>query len=234
MRAQVVHRVHGMISSRDVVPRSGEAPAHATMSAPLPRPRCDRCALPLRTCVCALVTRVRNDVDVLVLQHPDEAREAKGSARLLRLSLARCRVAVGAVFDPAELLRLLDGDVSGSALLYPSDTQGGSDAPNSRALAARPARLVVLDATWRKSAGMLRANALLQSLQRWTVEPGAPARYRGLRKARKPSQLSTLEATCAALADIEGAPARYAALLDAFDRFVADGVARAGRTSAPE
>jgi DTW domain-containing protein YfiP len=198
------------------------------------RPHCDRCGLPLRTCVCALVTRVPNDVDVLLLQHPDETREAKGSARLLRLSLARCRVVVGEVFEPEVLLAQLGGDVSGSALLYPSDTRSGPGIPSSRALAARPARLVVLDGTWCKSAGMLRANALLQSLPRWTVDAAAPARYRALRKAPKPSQLSTLEATCAALAEIEGAPARYAPLLDAFDRFVADGAARAGRASSPE
>jgi len=204
------------------------------MPAPPRRPRCERCALPLRTCVCALVARVPNEVDVLVLQHPAEAREAKGSARLLRLSLARCRVAVGEVFDAAGLLAMLDGDVSGSALLYPGDTQGGSQFPNSWAFSARPARLVVLDATWRKSAGMLRANALLQSLPRWTLQPDAPARYGALRKAPRASQLSTLEAACAALADIEGAPARYAPLLDAFDRFVAEGVARAGRSPAPK
>jgi DTW domain-containing protein YfiP len=184
--------------------------------------------------VCALAARVANEVDVLVLQHPDEAREAKGSARLLRLSLARCRVVVGEAFEPATLLALLGGDVSGSALLYPSDTRAGDDVPSSRGLAARPARLVVLDGTWRKSAGMLRANALLQSLPRWTVEPDAPTRYRLLRKAPRPSQLSTLEATCTALARIEDAPARYAPLLDAFDRFVADGAARAGRAPAPE
>ena len=198
------------------------------------RPRCERCALPLRTCVCALVTRVANEVDVLVLQHPDEAREAKGSARLLRLSLARCRVVVGEAFEPGALLALLDGDVSGSALLYPSDTQGGTHSPSSWGLAARPARLVVLDGTWRKSAGMLGANALLQSLPRWTLEPAAPSRYRLLRKAPRPSQLSTLEATCAALARIEAAPLRYAPLLDAFDRFVADRAARAGRAPMPE
>jgi len=204
------------------------------MSAPPRRPRCDRCALPLRTCVCALVTRVPNEVEVLVLQHPAEAREAKGSARLLRLSLARCRVVVGEVFDAAGLLQMLDGDVSGSALLYPADTQGGPGAPNSWESGARPARLVVLDATWRKSAGMLRANALLQSLPRWWLHPDAPARYGALRKAPRASQLSTLEAACAALADIEGAPARYAPLLDAFDRFVAAGVARAGRSPPPK
>jgi len=193
------------------------------------RLRCDHCDLPLRTCVCALVARVANDVDVLVLQHPDEARQAKGSARLLRLSLARCRVIVGEVFEPAALLALLDGDVSGSALLYPSDTPGGPRLPSSSALAARPARLVVLDGTWRKAGGMLRANALLQSLPRWPLAPTAPARYRALRKAPKATHLSTLEATCEALAAIEGAPTRYAPLLDAFERFVQAGAARAGR-----
>jgi DTW domain-containing protein YfiP len=184
--------------------------------------------------VCALVTRVDNDVDVLLLQHPDEAREAKGSARLLRLCLARCRVVVGEVFEPSALLELLGGDVSGSALLYPADTVSGLPTGSPAPRPVRPRRLVVLDGTWRKSVRMLRANALLQSLPRWPIEPAAPARYRALRKAPRASQLSTLEATCAALADIESAPVRYAPLLEAFERFVQAGVARAGRTPAPQ
>ena len=195
------------------------------------RPTCDRCALPLRTCVCALVTPARNEVDVLVLQHPDEAREAKNSARLLRLSLARCRVVVGDVFAPEALLALLDGDVSGSALLYPSDTKIEGVAPRST---LRPGCLVLLDGTWRRSAQMLRANPLLQSLPRWTLRPTGPARYRALRKAAGTSQLSTLEAACMALADIESAPMRYEPLLSAFDRFVADGALRAGRIAPPQ
>ena len=179
----------------------------------------------MRTCVCALVTRVRNEVDVLVLQHPDEAGEAKGTARLLRLGLARCRVVVGEAFEPELLLGLLDGDVSGSTLLYPENTGSGI------AAAARPAwprRLVVLDGTWRKSLRMLYANPLLQTLPRWALSPVGASRYAGLRKAASPGQLSTLEATCAALGDIEGAPSRYAPLLDALQRFVEDGAARAG------
>jgi len=201
---------------------------------PARRPRCDRCALPLRTCVCGLVVHVANEVDVLLLQHPDEAGEAKGSARLLRLSLARCRVVVGAVFEPAALRGLLGGDVSGAALLYPADTPGPTAAAAPAVARERPRCLVVLDGTWRKSAAMLRANALLQSLPRWTIAPAAPARYRALRKAPGPAHLSTLEAACAALADIEAAPARYAPLLAAFERFVADGAARAGRMPAPQ
>ena len=187
------------------------------------RAQCERCGLPAPTCVCALVTRVPNGVDVLVLQHPDEAREAKGSARLLRLTLARCRVVVGEVFEPATLRRLLDGDVSANALLYPESPLA---APLRAVATPPPQRLVVLDGTWRKSLRMLHANPLLQSLPRWAVAPAGPARYGALRKARRPAQLSTLEATCAALGDIEQAPARYAPLLAAFDRFVADRVSR--------
>jgi DTW domain-containing protein YfiP len=173
----------------------------------------------LRTCLCALVTPVRNDVDVLVLQHPGEAMEAKGSARLLRLSLARCRVIVGEVFEPAGLLELLDGDVSGSALLYPADTPAGAPQPLR---AARPRHLVVLDGTWRKSLRMLHANPLLQTLPRWSVAAAGPPRYGALRKAPLATHLSTLEATCKALAEIEDAPARYEPLLAAFGRFVDD------------
>ena len=93
---------------------------------------------------------------------------------------------------------------------------------------------MLLDATWRRSAQMLRANALLQSLQRWPLQPAGPARYRALRKAARTNQLSTLEAACMALADIESAPTRYEPLLSAFDRFVADGASRAGRNASPQ
>jgi DTW domain-containing protein YfiP len=168
---------------------------------------------------------VRNEVQVLVLQHPDEAQEAKNSARLLRLGLARCRVVVGEAFEPDELLGLLGRDVSSAVLLYPADTLAGTATTPPP---ARPEHLVVLDGTWRKSLRMLHANPLLQSLPRWAVLPTAPALYGALRKARLPGQLSTLEATCAALAHIERAPSRYAPMLDALERFVADRVARSG------
>jgi len=194
------------------------------LSFPCRRARCERCGLPAPTCLCALAPRVDNEIEVLVLQHPSEAAEAKGSVRLLRLALARCKVVAGEAFDPAMLLSLLGGGVSGNALLYPGDTP---ETPE-RTLAAPLRRLVVLDGTWRKSLRMLHANPLLQSLPRCAIAPVGPARYAALRKARRAGQLSTLEATCAALAALERAPSRYQPLLAAFEDFVEQGVARAG------
>ena len=198
------------------------------MTASTTRPRCPACDLPLATCVCALVERVDNAVDVLVLQHPLEVREAKGSARLLWLGLARCRVIVGETFEPSVLESLLHADGRRSVLLYP-DVATRADVTNvepAMTMETPPTQLVVLDGTWRKSVKMLMSNAPLQALPRLALSPDAAGRYGALRKARLASQLSTLEATCAALAALECDEARYAPMLRAFERFVDDRAAR--------
>jgi DTW domain-containing protein YfiP len=81
-------------------------------------------------------------------------------------------------------------------------------------------RLVVLDATWRKSRKMLHQNPALQRLPRLALDEVPQSRY-AIRKAHAPGQLSTLEATCAALAQLEGDTTRWQPLLAAFDGFVA-------------
>lgn len=193
------------------------------------RPRCATCELPLSTCLCALVARVDNRVDVLVLQHPLEVREAKGSARLMRLCLARCEVVVGETFEPAVLAALLHAPGRRSALLYPGYAEAA--APDLAADAVT--QLVVLDGTWRKSLKMLMSNPLLQALPRLALNPSSTGRYRTLRKARLPTQLSTLEATCEALAMLDADAARYAPMREAFGRFVDDRAARSAHAVAP-
>ncbi len=79
---------------------------------------------------------------------------------------------------------------------------------------------MVLDATWRKSRKMLHQNPALQRLPRLALDEVPQSRY-AIRKAHAPGQLSTLEATCAALAQLEGDTTRWQPLLEAFDGFVA-------------
>lgn len=196
---------------------------------PLPRPTCPRCARPLRACLCAWAVPTANRLPVLVLQHPQEAAHAKNSVRLLRLSLAQCRVEVGEVFDARALAGWLGhaGD-GGSLLLFP-DPPGTSGAPtlphSAPAALPRPARLVLLDGTWRQARALLRVNPLLQRLPRWGLPVLAPPRY-AIRRAHRPAQRSTLEAACAALGLLEDRCAHYAPLLDGFSAWVAAEQAR--------
>jgi DTW domain-containing protein YfiP len=186
----------------------------------------------LRACLCAWAVPTANNLPLLVLQHPQEAAHAKNSVRLLRLSLAQCRVAVGEVFDPAALAGWLG---EGSLLLFP-------DAPGNHAAAAPasttpgalpcPTRLVLLDGTWRQARALLRTNPLLQRLPRWGLPVLDAPRY-AIRRAHRPDQRSTLEAACAALGLLEGRPAFYGLLLDGFSAWVAAEQARSVSVARP-
>jgi len=158
---------------------------------------------------------------LLLLQHPDEQFEAKGTARLLSLSLSRCTVWVGEQFDAGALAQV----TCGAALLYPASA--ASMAVHSDAVP--PTCLVVIDATWRKSRKMLALNPLLQTLPRLALtalDSAAPSRYAALRRAHQSQQLSTLEASVLALQQWEPTPERFAPLLAAMDGFVAAQLAR--------
>src|SRR4051812_27725828 len=82
------------------------------------RAQCARCLRPQRTCICRWVKTLSNQVEVLILQHPMEVGNAKGSARLLHLSLADSRLETGETFDVGRLLELLSPERR-SVLLYP-------------------------------------------------------------------------------------------------------------------
>ena len=110
---------------------------------------CMTCVRPQSACICQWITPVTHAVEVLILQHPLEVDNAKGSARLLRLSLP-----------------------------------------------------------------------LLQQLPRLSLQ-GMPASHYLIRKAHRTDQLSTLEATCATLAQLEGSVEQVQPLLTAFDGFAA-------------
>jgi len=178
------------------------------------RPTCPRCERPTSHCICRWRVDIDNTVEVLILQHPLEQRQAKGSARLLQLCLRRCRVAVGERFDEA-LFDERDGQMPW--LLYPA----APGLPVPPRPAQQPTRLVVLDGTWRHSRKLLHLNPRLLQLPRLPlVEPPA-SRYGVLRKAQADGQLSTLEATALALQQLEDNPERYAPLAPAFEGFVA-------------
>ena len=200
---------------------------------PLRRAMCRRCQRPLRTCLCALVQPTAHRTDVLVLQHPHEAREGKNSVTLLRLSLARCTVVVGERFEPDALHALLHQPGMAVRLLYP-DVPAVPAPPTSAINPHTPLRLVVIDATWRKSLRMLLEHPALAALPRLTLSNPALTRYRAIRAARYPDQLSTLEATVQALAMIEGDAFDGAPLLQSFGRFVDREITRRAERSASD
>jgi DTW domain-containing protein len=187
------------------------------------RSTCPRCLRPQSACICSFITPTAAACEVLILQHPLEEHHAKNSARLLHLSLPGSRLVVGEAFDDAALQAQMPQPKTTVLLYPPTELEGHAEPapldtiqPNDLS----KVRLVVLDATWRKSRKMLHLSPALQRLPRLALDEVPAGRY-AIRKAHKPGQLSTLEATCAALAQLEGDAARWQPLLAAFDGFVA-------------
>lgn len=184
---------------------------------------CTQCLRPRSACICHWARPVVQATEVLILQHPLEILHPKNSGRLLHLSLPGSRMLVGESWDASEWSKAL-AVPKYTVLLYPPiDQTEQASAPNpDPAMMQNLAhvRLVVLDATWRKSRKMLHLNPALQQFPRLALKAVPSSRYL-VRKAHKPGQLSTLEATCAALTQLSGDSDAFESLLTAFDGFVA-------------
>ena len=183
-------------------------------------------------------------IQLLILQHPREQREAKGTARLLHQAVAGSRLLIGETWPelPPPSSACLSHPMRGCAgrlvsgsrpagppplrdlLLYPA-TPGDAALPAPPAVdeawlaTPGPLRLVLIDGTWRKSRRMLYDSPALQRLPRLALVAPPPSRYR-IRRARGEGQLCTFEAALHALSQLGSTPAQLAPLWAVFDSFV--------------
>ncbi len=170
--------------------------------------------------------------ELLILQHPQEAGHAKNSARLLHLSLpAHSRLAVAEVFAPQDLQALLHAPWQAgqpaprTLLLYPPSPDPSLPTPpplpaHWQAQMPQHLRLVLLDATWRKSRKMLYLNPTLHSLPRLPLAAVPATRYR-IRQAQQAGQLASFEAAVLALAQCQALrPSSVQALWQSFENWL--------------
>jgi len=193
------------------------------------RQLCETCLRPLKTCICKHVKPVSNVASLIILQHPQEVYEAKNSAKLLNLCLKNSQIHVGEVFDDG-FFQKTQAENFYDLLLYPDTPEEKSlgilkppeiDVSQLNSGDNLKIRLWVLDGTWRKSRKMLYLNPALQSMPRLSLQDCPPSLYT-IRKAHSENQLSTLEASCYALQQLERYAVDYSPVLSAFAAFVAE------------
>jgi DTW domain-containing protein YfiP len=153
---------------------------------------------------------------VLILQHPREARLAICSAWLARVALENAELHQAVDLDSHPRVRAIADD-PGAALLYP----GPGVAPAASRAGAPPSWLVVVDGTWHQAERMIGRSRILSALPRLSVQPDGGTGYDDLRREPEAHCLSTLEAVALALGAIEGDPARFEPMREAFRRMVA-------------
>jgi DTW domain-containing protein YfiP len=187
---------------------------------------CNQCQLAMANCICKFAVSIDNPVELLVLQHPKETSEAKNTIRLLQLCTQNMQVITGEKFEHEEIFANLYHDQKIPLLLYPETKEltalglaTPAALPDLSNIELSRIRLVLIDATWKKSRKMLYLNPSLQNLPRLPLQ-NLPDSLYSIRKAHNQNQLSSLEACCYAWRQLENNPSAHSELLTAFVGFV--------------
>jgi hypothetical protein len=183
---------------------------------------------------------IANRLFILVLQHPQERREARATAAATVGALRRAKLVAGLSWPNLEraLGRRADPRRWGVAYL-------GSARPAALAAAGGKERdlllvgrngapvgepgpilaglegVVLLDGTWSHAKTLWWRNPWLLKLHRLVLNPPAPARLDRLRREPRREALSTLEAAALVLRHVEKTPDAAEVLLAALDRLMA-------------
>jgi DTW domain-containing protein YfiP len=225
---------------------------------------CPRCGKPLALCICDTVEAVDNEVEVLILQHPQEQDKLLGTARLATVALAKATFRVGLSWPSLAKALGRRADASRWAILYlggAEENEGGGKreitlvgrkgetiGDQGKALAGLEG-IIVLDGTWSQAKTLWWRNPWVLKARRLILNPKKPSLYGKLRNEPRKEGLSTIESAGFALARIEGRPEIETALDEIFGRMLyrfrselaerkaarrAAGMAEAGETPAAE
>ena len=185
---------------------------------------CLQCLKTKKACICEWITPISTEVELIILQHPTEAKRPLGTAKILSLSLVNCRTFIGENFtDHTELNTLLaDEQYQHQVLFLDGTSQAISSSSNQT---KQKQRVILLDGTWKKAYKMWQLSTNLHSLPKVHLDTELSGNYR-VRKAPKDNALSTAEAGYHVLSQLDGESGatkeldKFGSILTAFDNMI--------------
>ncbi len=181
---------------------------------------CYQCYRAKVACLCDRIEKQPNQIKVIVLQHPSESGNAKGTAIIAELGLQQYQRWTGEDFSQhLQLNRLLTEKTSQIAILFPADNAIELNNDVSSNALSDLKYLIVIDATWRKAKKIWQMHPLLQSVPAFCFNAEQLSNYR-IRKVPQDGYLSTLESIVVALRLLENRPQAYQSLLKLFDEMI--------------
>ena len=183
------------------------------------------------------VEPIDNRLFVLILQHPQEKKEALATAAPTCSLLSHARLVVGLSWP--NLARVLGhpADATRWAVLYLGSAKPasfkdqeevvavnrrGEPVADQQAMLHGLEGVVVLDGTWKEAKTLWWRNPWLLKLRRLVLHPSNKSRYGRIRREPRREALSTLEAVALLLKHLDGGPEIAARLLSALDCLIAE------------
>jgi DTW domain-containing protein len=175
---------------------------------------------------------IQNRLFLLILQHPQEKRQALSTAAEITAALTSAKVSTGLSWPNLSRALGRDADPRRWAVLYLGSARPVGEfeivALDRRGEAhdGVPALrgfdgIVLLDGTWSQAKALWWRNPWLLKLQRLVLNSPRPARYGRIRREPRREALSTIEAAALVLRHAEAGNEAADALLAGLDRLIA-------------
>ena len=158
---------------------------------------CFKCGYPQSTCLCVWVNPITTPLNIIILQHPKEAKHAKNTVKLLKLGLKTITILQGEKSeDWAELAQKVAKQPQSYCLFYPNKQSISLESIFSPVLKEKyfPVNhnVIFIDASWRKALKIWHLNPWLQQCNSWHFSHPPDNQYH-IRHTTQVNSLSTLE-----------------------------------------
>ncbi|WP_339724117.1 tRNA-uridine aminocarboxypropyltransferase [uncultured Paraglaciecola sp.] len=158
---------------------------------------CTNCSYPQSTCLCAWVHPIDVPLNIIILQHPKEAKHAKNTVKLLALGVANITVLQGETpEDWEEFVKDVIRQPQDYSVFYPHPHSTSLESVCSQVQKAEnfPVNhnVIFIDASWRKALKIWHLNPWLQLCSSWHFANPPKNQYH-IRHTTQQSSLSTLE-----------------------------------------
>ena len=166
-------------------------------------PKCPDCWRAKSLCLCSEIQTLPTRTQVLILQHPQEARNPLTSARLASATLKDSTHKIGLNWRSLSAALGSKADAKNWAVLFLGTLKNSEKLPkvpfqvvNQKGGAVDLSSLegiVILDGNWKQSKTLWWRNPWLLKLKRIVLNPQIPSNWGSLRKQPRPECLSTIE-----------------------------------------
>jgi len=190
------------------------------------RAYCYKCYRSNKTCLCGQIPIIDNDINVYVLQHPDEVKNAKGTSIIAKLYLKHYQSLQAEDFKQNSVLNeLVKNQSDKTFVVYPAENSMTLDKWSEergqlgKSRDAGKYNLIFIDASWRKAKKIWHSSPNLHRLKGISLTQHKESNYR-IRKIPRPGYVSTIEAIAACLGYAEKNDEKYQPLLHVFDKMI--------------
>lgn len=156
---------------------------------------CNKCGLPIITCVCDKAPEIRTDAKIWILSTQKEFYRASNTARLLKLiNPASTEIFLWERTKlPEKLVRDINNDIYEVYLLFPIEHCETPDRKVTYKNTGKIPVFIILDGTWNEARKIFRKSTYLENLPIISLDPNFKSKY-DLRRGAQKGNLCTVEA----------------------------------------